>query len=95
MKIVKKNISCSIPEGFVQEIHKIVGKNGVITNPSDMTPYLEETRGIYVGASPAIIRPKDTLQVSKIVAMCSKENIGIVPQGGNTGLSGGGVASGE
>ena len=95
MKTVKKNTSSSIPEGFLQEIHKIVGKNGVITNLSDMAPYLEETRGIFVGSSPAIIRPKDTLQVSKIVAMCFKENIGIVPQGGNTGLCGGSVASGE
>ncbi len=60
-----------------------------------MAPYLEETRGLYDGASPAIVRPANTQEVAAVVAVCAEANVAIVPQGGNTGLCGGGVASGE
>ncbi len=48
-------------------------------------------RGEYVGSSDLIIFPKNTKQISSILQFCHRENIQIVPQGGNTGLVGGGV----
>ena len=44
------------------------------------------------GAEPlCIMRPSTTAQVSKIAAYCNAHGVAIVPQGGNTGLVGGGV----
>jgi len=39
-----------------------------------------------------IVRPKTTLEVSNILKYCHHRNIGVVPQGGNTGLVGGSVS---
>lgn len=45
----------------------------------------------YHGQSTTVLRPKTTQEVSEIVKWCNERRIGIVPQGGNTGLVGGGV----
>ncbi|PFH54619.1 hypothetical protein AMATHDRAFT_83089 [Amanita thiersii Skay4041] len=47
--------------------------------------------GKYKGASSTVLKPKTTHQVSEIVKWCHHRRIGIVPQGGNTGLVGGSV----
>ncbi|MFT5180142.1 MAG: FAD/FMN-containing dehydrogenase [Alphaproteobacteria bacterium] len=95
MSIVAKEILPPLPDGFLDKLADIVGAAGLITNPADMAPYLEETRGLYEGASPAIVRPASTQEVAQVVRACAGANVAIVPQGGNTGLCGGGVASGE
>ena len=38
-----------------------------------------------------MLKPRTTEEVSKIVKYCNEKRIGIVPQGGNTGLVGGSV----
>lgn len=45
----------------------------------------------YHGKSTTVLRPRTTEEVSEIVKWCNERRIGIVPQGGNTGLVGGGV----
>ncbi len=95
MSIAAKDTLPPLPAGFLGKLAAIVGKAGIITDPADMVPYLEETRGLYEGASPAIMRPANTQEVAAVVTACSAANVAIVPQGGNTGLCGGAVASGE
>ena len=95
MSIAAKETLPPLPAGFVDKLTAIVGAAGIISDPADMVPYLEETRGLYEGASPAIVRPANTHEVSDVVRACAEANVAIVPQGGNTGLCGGGVASGE
>jgi FAD/FMN-containing dehydrogenase len=45
----------------------------------------------YKGNSPILLKPKTTNEVSQIMAYCYEKRIAVVPQGGNTGLVGGGV----
>lgn len=47
--------------------------------------------GKYTGSSKCLLQPKSTDQVSRILKYCNDECIAVVPQGGNTGLVGGGV----
>jgi FAD/FMN-containing dehydrogenase len=47
--------------------------------------------GKYHGQSKVVLRPKTVEQVSQILKHCSERGIGVVPQGGNTGLVGGSV----
>ncbi|MBF96906.1 MAG: putative FAD-linked oxidoreductase [Alphaproteobacteria bacterium MarineAlpha9_Bin4] len=54
-----------------------------------IAPYLTEERGRYVGKSKLLLKPKTVLEVSKILKICHKNKISVVPQGGRTGLSGG------
>ena len=40
------------------------------------------------------MRPASTREVAEVVALCAREGVAIVPQGGNTGLCGGSVPTG-
>ena len=42
-----------------------------------------------------MLKPKSTTQISKILKYCNEEKIGVVPQGGNTGLVGGSVPTND
>jgi len=64
--------------------------------PEDQhAPFLEEWRGRWPGQTPLILAPGSTQELSQIMAAAYERGIAIVPQGGNTGLVGGGVARGE
>jgi hypothetical protein len=66
-----------------------LGSNSVPV--SELSPYNDDWMGKYHGKATTIVKPKTTEEVSKIVKHCWEHRIGIVPQGGNTGLVGGSV----
>ncbi|MFC1457613.1 FAD-binding oxidoreductase [Microvirga arabica] len=68
-----------------------LGDRQVIRDPAAMDSYLVEERKLYRGTALAVIRPGSTEEVAFVVRECAKAGIAIVPQGGNTGLVGGGV----
>src|SRR5262249_53967979 len=45
----------------------------------------------YLGAALAVVRPATTEEVAAVVKLCVAERVAIVPQGGNTGMMGGGT----
>ncbi len=53
--------------------------------------YAVDWTGRFRGDPPAVLRPRDTEQVAAVLTLCSGAGIPVVPQGGNTGLVGGGV----
>jgi hypothetical protein len=62
------------------------------TPTDDLAPYNHDWMGKYHGQANSVLRPRTTQQVSEIVKYCAQRKIGIVPQGGNTGLVGGGIS---
>ena len=58
---------------------------------SEIEQFNNDWMGKYRGRSTTVLRPQTTEQVSKIMKRCHERRIGIVPQGGNTGLVGGSV----
>ena len=73
----------------------IVGKSNVLTSPEDTKPYFTDWRRQYSAAAECVVRPASTAEVARVVALCAREGVAVVPQGGNTGLSGGCVPTGE
>ena len=76
-------------ESYINKLIKIVGNKNIITRKKDMEKYLKEWRGVYNGVAGAIVKPKSTKEISKILEFSYKKNISCIPQGGNTGLVGG------
>jgi D-lactate dehydrogenase (cytochrome) len=76
---------------IINRLKQIVGPRGFIDDPADIAPYLVEQRGLYHGATPLVLRPGKTEEVAEIVKLCAAAQVPMVPQGGNTGLCGGGV----
>ena len=54
--------------------------------------YNVDWTGHYRGFASIVVRPRSTDEVSRIMRYCNERRIGIVPQGGNTGLVGGSVS---
>ena len=75
-------------------IKDALGPKGWTDDPEEMAPYLTEWRGIFHGRAALVARPASTAEVAAVVRLCAESGIGIVPQGGNTGLVGGGVPDG-
>lgn len=76
---------------ILDQIRTVVGPTGLLTDATDMAPYLAEWRGRFVGKSPAVVRPANTDEVAAVVKILADAGIPIVPQGGNTGLVGGSI----
>ena len=79
------------PEELIQQFIAIVGEANALTSENDIAPYLEETRGLYHGASPLVLKPGTVQEVSDIMRLASETGTPIVPAGGRTGHVGGGV----
>lgn len=75
----------------IDRMKGLLGPKGWIADPATMAPYLVESRGLYNGAARLVLRPASTDEVAAIVRLCADARIPIFPQGGNTGLCGGGV----
>jgi FAD/FMN-containing dehydrogenase len=63
----------------------------LLTDPADMAPFLTDWRRQWHGAALAVVQPDRTDDVAAVVRWCQQARVAVVPQGGNTGLSGGSV----
>src|SRR5438477_4178625 len=77
------------------QLGDIVGAANVLTDPNDTRPYFTDWRRQYSGTAEAVVRPASTAEVARVVELCAAHGVAIVPQGGNTGLSGGSVPTGK
>jgi FAD/FMN-containing dehydrogenase len=81
-------------QGVVAELKRELGPQGFL-GAGDMAPYAVDVRGVYRGEPLLVARPASTVEVSRLVQICARHQVAIVPQGGNTGLCGGAVPRGE
>jgi FAD/FMN-containing dehydrogenase len=65
----------------------------IISDPTDMAAFLTDWRGKWTGVALAVVQPDNTEDVSLVVRWCNEHGVSVVPQGGNTGLSGGATPS--
>ncbi|HEY2684221.1 MAG TPA: FAD-binding oxidoreductase [Steroidobacteraceae bacterium] len=70
------------------ELKAVVGERGFVESAADIAPYLDDFRRLYHGASPLVLMPKSTEEVSRLLVICHRDAIGVVPQGGNTSYCG-------
>jgi len=77
---------------LLDQFARIVGAKQVLADAGDTQPYQQDWRGRYRGAALAVLMPGSTNEVAEVVKACASRQVAIVPQGGNTGLTGGAVA---
>lgn len=83
-------VSDNLPE-TLKAFVAIVGEANALTAAADIAPYLVESRGLYHGTSPLVLKPGSTQEVSAILKLASETGTPIVPAGGRTGHVGGHV----
>jgi FAD/FMN-containing dehydrogenase len=68
-----------------------VGAEHVLTDRDVLAGYESDRTGRYRGRARLVVRPADHDQVAAVLRLCAEHDVPVVPQGGNTGLVGGGV----
>ena len=76
---------------LLEQLKEIVGPKGWTTSAEELQPHLTEWRGNFEGRTPIMVRPQSTAEVCEIVRACARAGVGIVPQGGNTGMCAAGI----
>ena len=59
------------------------------SDAADMAGFLSDWRGKWTGRAIAVAQPDSTADVAAVLRWCHAQRVPVVPQGGNTGLSGG------
>ena len=75
---------------LLDALRAAVGAPNVLTD-GDLSAWELDWRRRWRGRALAVVRPGSTAEVAAVVRACAAAGAAIVPQGGNTGLVGGGV----
>jgi FAD/FMN-containing dehydrogenase len=75
---------------FLDELRAAVGAAQVLSD-GDLSAWERDWRRRWQGKALAVVRPGSTAEVAAVVRACAGHGVSVVPQGGNTGLVGGGV----
>jgi len=79
---------------LVEALRAVVGDRHVLTDADLRAPFEVDWTRRFGGPALAVVRPASTSEVSGILRACTEHGAAVVPQGGNTGLVGGGVPRG-
>ena len=74
---------------FCQAATALLGERGFTTDADLVTPWLTDWRGRFTGKALGLASPASTAEVAGFVKLCAAHRVPIVPQGGNSGMSGG------
>jgi FAD/FMN-containing dehydrogenase len=80
----------TLPGSLLRSLAGIVGESHVLTGDAT-AGFAQDWTGRFAGRTPVVVRPRNTAEVAAVLALCTDAGLAVVPQGGNTGLVGGGV----
>ena len=74
---------------FLDRVRDLLGPHGFTDDLDLVEPWLTDWRGRFTGKTLGLASPGSTDEVSALVRLCHDHRVPIVPQGGNSGMSGG------
>jgi glycolate oxidase len=72
-----------------EALRSIVGKDGLLTSPSDLLVYECDGYTIEKNKPDVVVFPTSTEQVVEVVKLCNRVNVPFLPRGAGTSLAGG------
>ena len=78
----------TVSEQTLARLKHAAGPRGYLDDPAAIAPYCTPFRDGWIGETPLVLRPDTTEGVAAIVRICAETGTPIVPQGGNTGMTG-------
>jgi FAD/FMN-containing dehydrogenase len=81
------------PTALLDALRAALGPAQVLTRQTrgDLSAWEHDWRRRWHGHALAVVRPGSTAEVATVLQLCAVHGVAVVPQGGNTGLVGGGV----
>src|SRR6202041_951232 len=71
------------------ELKEAAGAGNFLESHDDVAPYLSDFRRLYQGATPLVLRPRSVDEGARILRLCQRDGVAVVPHGGNTSYCGG------
>jgi FAD/FMN-containing dehydrogenase len=75
----------------LEAIRARLGPAGARNDPALLAPRLREWRDRFEGRTALLARPATVQELAEVMRICHAARLGVVPQGGNTGLCGGAI----
>jgi len=79
---------------LIRALREAVGEPHVLVDADVRLGYETDWMGRRRGAASAVVRPASSEEVAAVLRACASAGVAVVPQGGNTGLVGGGIPRG-
>lgn len=76
---------------LLARLRKIVGADAVLEGATSLEPHVVDWRRRFRGDALCVVKPANRNQVSAVVIACAELGVPLLPQGGNTSMSGGSV----
>jgi FAD/FMN-containing dehydrogenase len=83
----------SLPNQFLSQISSTFPQDFISFAPEILEVYGKDWTKVFPSRPTAVVFPRTTDEVSRILKLCSEHGLAVVPSGGRTGLAGGAVAS--
>ncbi len=80
---------------LIERLSHLVGDGGLVLDAGGQAPYVRDWLGKWQGSTPVVVRPRNATEVSAVMRLCHQTRTPVVPQGGNTGMSGGATPDGS
>ncbi|TIR55890.1 MAG: FAD-binding oxidoreductase, partial [Mesorhizobium sp.] len=81
----------SLSPQILSVLEDAVGPSGLTADTAGMAKYLGDWAGDYRGSALAVLRPASVAEVQALMRLCGELGLGVIPQGGNTGLVSGAI----
>jgi FAD/FMN-containing dehydrogenase len=70
------------------ELKAVVGDRAWLDSSGDLEPFTTDFRRLYRGAAALVLLPRRVEEVAQILTICNRDEVAVVPYGGNTGYCG-------
>jgi FAD/FMN-containing dehydrogenase len=74
---------------FLDHALALLGPRGLTTDAELINPWLTDWRERFTGRALAMASPATSGELSSLIRLCAQHGVAVVPQGGNSGMSGG------
>ena len=74
---------------FLEKLGNVLGPKGLVTDSSDIAPWLTDWRKLYVGRAAALLAPANAGEAQAVMRLLAEYGVPMVPQGGNSSMVGG------
>jgi FAD/FMN-containing dehydrogenase len=82
-----------LPAAFAADVAREFPRDFLSLDPADMAEYGRDWTRVIAPAPSAVALPRTTDEVSRLLRLCARSRVPVVPSGGRTGLAAGAVAA--
>src|SRR6266702_1531991 len=76
---------------LIERLRAVVGDAGLVFDAERQAVYLTDWPRKWTGRTPVVVRPNSTEETAAVMRICHETRTPVVPQGGNTGMTGAGI----